>query len=80
MIYAQLIARLTLYLAAETAVLQGQEYQVGQGGGGRRLRRADLADIRAEIGNINAQIAAAPDNPANISARARRIRYLRPMC
>lgn len=79
MTYAQLIARLTQYLEAESMVLQGQEYQVGQGSGGRRLRRADLSDIRAEIDNINGQIAAAPDNPANAGAGARRIRYLRPM-
>lgn len=77
MTYAQLITRLAEYMAAESKVLQSQEYTVGQGGGARRNRRADLADIRAEIASINAQIAAAPDNPANVGAR--RIRYLRPM-
>lgn len=77
MTYAQLITRLAEYMAAESKVLQSQEYTVGQGGGARRNRRAELADIRAEIASINAQIAAAPDNPAN--AGARRIRYLRPM-
>lgn len=34
---------LTLYIQAETAVLAGQEFQLGD----RRLRRADLAEIRA---------------------------------
>jgi len=77
MTYAQLIARLAQYLEAETKILKSQEYTVGQGGGARRNRRADLAEVRAEIEAINAKIAAAPDNPAN--AGARRIRYLRPM-
>ena len=77
MTYAQLVTRLAEYMAAESKVLQSQEYTVGQGGGARRNRRADLAEIRAEIANLNAQIAAAPDNPAN--AASRRIRYLRPM-
>lgn len=77
MTYAELVTRLAAYLAAETKVLQSQEYQVGQGGGQRRNRRAELSDIRAEIASLNAQIAAAPDNPSNMGAR--RIRYLRPM-
>jgi hypothetical protein len=77
MTYAQLIARLAQYLEAETKILKSQEYTVGQGGGARRNRRADLAEVRAEIEVINAKIAAAPDNPANTGAR--RIRYLRPM-
>jgi len=34
---------LTLYIQAETAVLAGQEFTLGD----RRLRRADLAEIRA---------------------------------
>jgi hypothetical protein len=38
-------ARLDAYLAAEEAVLGGQEYEIA----GRRLRRADLAQIRAGI-------------------------------
>ena len=79
MTYAQLVARLAQYLDAEAKVLQSQEYTVGQGGGARRNRRADLAEIRAEIAAINAKIAAAPDNPANTGAGARRLRYLRPM-
>ena len=77
MTYAELVTRLGQYLAAEAKVLQSQEYTVGQGGSARRSRRADLAEVRAEIASLNAQIAAAPDNPANRGAR--RIRYLRPM-
>ncbi len=37
--------RLDLYLAAEEAVLAGQEYSIGS----RRLRRADLKEIRDTI-------------------------------
>lgn len=38
-------ARLDAYLAAELAVLSGQEYEIA----GRRLKRADLREIRAGI-------------------------------
>lgn len=38
-------ARLDAYLAAELAVLGGQEYEIS----GRRLKRADLREIRAGI-------------------------------
>lgn len=36
-------AKLAEYLAAESAVLSGQDYTIGS----RRLRRADLPEIRA---------------------------------
>lgn len=75
--YAELKTRLESYVAAEQAILSGaQEYQVGQGQTARRLRRADLAEIRAEIASLQAQIAAAPDNPAR--PRRRGVFYLRP--
>ena len=78
MTLAQLQARLTSYLDAEQRILQSQEYQVGQGGTSRRTRRADLEQVRAEITQLNTQIAAHPDN---VAARAvRRVRYLRPNC
>ncbi|MDO8903974.1 hypothetical protein [Hydrogenophaga sp.] len=76
MTYAELVARLANYLAAEQKILQSQEYTIGQGGTARRNRRADLADVRDEIEKINNLIATVPDNPANRGAR--RIRYLRP--
>lgn len=76
MTYAELVQRLANYLAAETKILQSQEYTVGQGGTARRNRRADLAEVRAEIASIQAQIDKHPENPANRGAR--RIRYLRP--
>ena len=43
-------ARLDDYLAAELAVLGNQEYMIASGtGGARKLRRADLSEIRAGI-------------------------------
>lgn len=65
----QLQARLDAYVAAELKILQGQEYQIGQGATARRLRRADLSEVRAEIKSLLAQIA---------SLTPRRARYLRP--
>ncbi len=70
----ELQARLNAYLAAELAILQGQEYQIGSGNGARRLRRADLEQVRAEIASIRVEL-------GGIDARAagvRRIRYVRP--
>lgn len=71
---AELQARLGAYLAAELAILQGQEYQIGSGNGSRRLRRADLEQVRTEIASIRTEL-------AGMDARAsgvRRIRYVRP--
>ena len=45
-------SRLTAYMAAETAVLGGQEYSIA----GRRLRRADLVEIRAGIREWDAKV------------------------
>lgn len=42
---AQAETQLAAYLAAETAVLSGQSYEIA----GRRLTRADLAAIQAGI-------------------------------
>lgn len=74
---ADLQTRLAEYRAAETRILQSQEYTVGQGGAARRNRRADLADVRAQIKTLELDIDKHPDNPA--ARGARRIRYLRPM-
>lgn len=56
MTLAELQARLAAYVAAEARILQGQEYQIGQGPTARRLRRADLAEVRAEIASLAVQI------------------------
>jgi hypothetical protein len=77
MIFAQLQTRLTAYLDAEEKILQSQEYTVGQGGNARKNRRADLEQVRAEIAQLNSQIASHPDNPA--SRNVRRVRQLRPL-
>jgi hypothetical protein len=68
----QLTARLTAYLQAETAILTGsQEYTVRPGDGTeRRVRRADLSEIRVEISRLNAEIAKA-------SNTGRRVFYVR---
>lgn len=42
---AQAQAQLNAYLAAETAVLGGQRYEIA----GRMLQRADLAEIQAGV-------------------------------
>lgn len=42
---AQAQAQLDAYLAAETKVLSGQSYEIA----GRKMTRADLADIRAGV-------------------------------
>lgn len=71
---AELTARRAQYVLAEAAVLKGQEYQVGEGGNHRRLRRADLAEIRAAIADLELQIEAAKASPSGV----RRIYYGRP--
>lgn len=49
---AQAEAQLALYMDAEQKVLTGQEYQIGS----RRLKRADLAEIRDGITYWNGQV------------------------
>lgn len=73
MTLAELIARRAAYMAAELKILEGQEYQIGNGGSSRRLRRADLSEVRAEIAVLTAQIA--PLQAA--AAGVRRVRYFR---
>lgn len=51
------IDRRAAYVAAELKILQGQEYVIGQGATARRLRRADLAEVRAAILQLDAEIA-----------------------
>ncbi len=49
---AQAETQLAAYLAAETAVLSGQAYEIA----GRSLRRADLAAIRDGIATWDARV------------------------
>jgi len=60
-------AQLDAYLAAETAILGGQEYVIGN----RRLRRADLASVQAGITLWNQRV-------QDLSARQRRGRFVVP--
>ena len=48
----RLIMRLNAYYNAEMAVLTGQSYQIGT----KRLTRADLAEIRKAIGELETEI------------------------
>lgn len=49
---AQAEAQLASYLAAETAVLSGQQYEIN----GRRLTRANLAEIQTGIQIWNSRV------------------------
>lgn len=50
--------RLARYIAAETAVLEGQEVRVEGSSGMRTWRGADLRELREEIKRLQAQVAA----------------------
>lgn len=71
----ELAARLAAYVAAEAKILKGQEYVIGQGETARRLRRADLAEVRKAITDLNTQI----EDLDNLTAGRRRVLYARPM-
>ena len=58
---------LDAYVAAETAILSGQEYTIGA----RRLKRADLAQVQAGITLWNQRV-------QDLTARQRRGRYVVP--
>jgi hypothetical protein len=77
----ELQARLDAYLTAEAKILEGQEYQIGDGVTARKLRRADLGAVQAEIRRLSAEIAALDRQAA--AARSGRgtgaIRYARPV-
>ena len=70
MTLAELQARRALYLAAEAAILKGQEYRIRDGGVDRYLRRADLDVVRSTLAEIDSQIAAQ-------DTTTRRVLYLR---
>jgi len=63
---AQAQAKLDEYLAAETAILSGQSYKIGE----RELRRADLAAIQAGIDTWNKRVT---ELQASASGRRRAI-------
>jgi hypothetical protein len=55
---ADMQARLARYLAAETKILEAQEYAIGSGGQARRNRRAELEQVQSEIRKLQIDIAA----------------------
>lgn len=65
---AQAEAQLAAYLAAETAVLSGQEYEIA----GRRLKRANLSEITKGIEIWNERVRSLT-NSAQGRGRARTI-------
>lgn len=64
---AELRSRLALYVAAEAKILAGQSYQLGE----RRLQRADLGEVRAEIRTLAADIARAESSASGARGRLR---------
>lgn len=50
--------RLARYLAAETAILQGQSVEMN----GRRLTRADLSSVQTMINDLQKQVIAERNN------------------
>lgn len=67
-------ARLDQYLAAEAKIVQKQEYTIGDGSTARRMRYADLADVRTTIETLTAQIQRLDAQASG----ARRVMYTRP--
>lgn len=68
-ILTDLKARRVLYLAAEQAILGGQEYRIRDGVIDRQLRRADLDMVTATLASLDRQITSLEST--------RRIMYLR---
>lgn len=62
--------RRAAYLAAERRILESQEYRVGEGGTARTNRRAELAEVRQAITELDAQITAL--EPATAAGGGRR--------
>lgn len=55
---AEITTRLAAYKAAELKVLEGQEYTISDGVVQRRLRRADLEQIRTVITQLEGELTA----------------------
>lgn len=62
--------RRSAYLAAERRILESQEYRVGEGSSARNNRRAELAEVRQAITELDAQISAL--EPAAVPGGGRR--------
>ena len=69
---ATLINRRDAYLAAEVAILGGQEYSIDVDGSSRMLKRADLKTVTDQITSLDQQI----KRLENAQSRTRRVRYV----
>jgi hypothetical protein len=69
----ELKARRASYLVAEAKILESQEYSAGHSSSARKNRRADLAEVRAEIVTLTEKI----DRLQNTASGVRRVRYIR---
>lgn len=67
--------QLAIWIAASTAVANGQKYSIDTGNGSRSLERVDAKEIRAQIDYWQAKVAAL--TPADQGGR-RAIRYVVP--
>lgn len=76
--YAEIVEDLAFYRQALRKSAAGQDYQVGLGGGQRRLQRGNFAELQAHVNELQRQADAHTDNPANSRTRGRRVCYLRP--
>lgn len=72
--FAIAVARVDMYLAAETAVLGGQSHRFADG---RELTRADLREIREGLAYWSGHVDRLNPNPAPIPAK-RAVGRMRP--
>jgi hypothetical protein len=72
---AQAQAQLDAWLAASTAVAANQEYEIDSGNVRRRLKRADAAEILAQITYWQGMVQSL--TPPSLGGR-RRVRYVVP--
>lgn len=70
----QLQARLDAYVEAEAKILKRQEYTIGDGATARRLRYADLGEVREQIETLTRKIDAIDAQASG----ARRVLYAVP--
>jgi hypothetical protein len=69
----ELQTRRAAYVAAELKILKSQEYSVGQGGGRRMNRRAELVDIQNQIRELDQQIEQLQASGTNGARRSYRV-------
>jgi hypothetical protein len=70
---AELQARRDAYAEAELKILKSQEYSVGQGGGRRMNRRAELEVVQNQIRELDEQIEKLQASGTNGARRSYRV-------